>query len=1431
MSSKAALKAVRAALESKDYQGAAEKAQALVNQDPQNYHAHVFLGLANDKLNRNDSSETAYITATRIKADDKAAWQGLLSLYDRQGGDKLDSYHQVVIQLGNIFANNDERERCQDLVNKYAKLAASHGSKAQRKSSLMLQLPSSPLYDFLEGRLPHPSHTYLRLIELTEGEEREFINREIGERRTRLGARIDKVTQEVKREAFEKSALDQLYRGIVDWTNDDDVRRRYEEKLFERAYEDLCVSPADQKEEKKKLVFKAAQDMVIIKHPFEPAWKVFLTWQDVQNYAEYDVGHLREYVEFFPESGISKILKGFLSSELSPFPNEPHSEEKAPGENKKRNKPAAENDVEVDLAENDVQADKVTAAQDRLILMVEGLESAGNSIIAHRIMSDLYLHLEEYESVVNVARKGLSTIKDLTKACGVKIPNTADALNIALANALIHHQAPRHHTEAKIIFNSILERFPLSCTCLLGVGLILKEDQDYAEAVDFLRRALERDTSNLTIRGELAWCEALNGDLQAGLDRLQGVLEDSKETQPENREFAAEILYRIGFCQWELDPSLAARKDRKGAYSSLFASIQANMNFAPAYTILGFYFADYKKDKARARRCFHKAFELSTSEIEAAERLAKAFADSQEWDLVEAVATRVIESGKAKPSPGSKRRGFSWPYAALGTVQINKQQYSKSIVSFQAALRLAPNDYHSWVGLAESYHHSGRYIAATKAFEYAKTLEPNLSEKEQENVWFSRYMLANVRRELGEYDEAISSYDQVLISRPGDIGVSIALLQTLTESSAKSLGLGLFNDSAELACRAINLAHTLAHVQTDIFNLWKAVGDAYSHFSHMKSKLVKLSPSDCKTLLSINLDPTAFDSMTEIDGIGADWLQTDLTEETVPANFYGQAAILAYKRALHVSVHDPHAQAIAWYNLGWAEHLAYREAQSDSAQKGKKSRKFLKAAMQCFKRAIELEAGNADFWNSLGVVTTTMSPKVAQHAFVRSLHLNDRNASVWTNLGALYLIHNDIQLANDSFTRAQSTDPDYAQAWVGQGILALLVGEIKEARGIFEHAFEISNSSEILPKRQYALTLFDHLLVNPSASHEVSELIQPFFALHQLCSQNPSDLPFVHLSALLAERMGETADAENSLQAVCAGMEAEFEETESTSSLSKYAQANADLARVLLARHAYEEAAEKAELALSLSGEEDAEKFDPETCRKLRLSAHLTAGLAFYYTQSWDQAIDMFRDALQEANNAPDVVCLLAQVLWAKGGEEDRSVAREQLFACLENNDGHIGATVLLGAISILDKDSEAVDAIESDLNSLTTREDVNLHEAAKLVKLRSAISALGFNAHADVPEDLRRTAQASSAIMISPAQPAGWMELSAATQDPDVAEMTVECALQSVPPRGKLEASELSKAYAQSGKMIDSLRAIMISPSTSTGWEELDYHLSTLAV
>lgn len=210
-----------------------------------------------------------------------------------------------------------------------------------------------------------------------------------------------------------------------------------------------------------------------------------------------------------------------------------------------------------------------------------------------------------------------------------------------------------------------------------------------------------------------------------------------------------------------------------------------------------------------------------------------------------------------------------------------------------------------------------------------------------------------------------------------------------------------------------------------------------------------------------------------------------------------------------------------------------------------------------------------------------------------------------------------------------------------------------------------------------------------------------------------------------------------------------------------------------------------------------------------------------------DQAIDMFRDALQEAENDPDVICLLAQVLWAKGGEEERNVAREQLFDSVEKHPDHIGAVTLLGAIALLDGDEDAIEAVRADLEIMRTRDDIEIHDRTRVVKLLSAISAMGLSAEGDMPETERLTVEASRAVMLAPGQPQGWMELNAATGELHTATMAVKTALRNVPPQGGLDADDLCEAYVQTGTIGNSLRAIMLAPWKAEGWEGLDDSLS----
>jgi superkiller protein 3 len=1372
----------------------------------------LFLGFALSKQNKNADAEKAYESATKLKPSDPQAWQGLIQLYEKQGSEKLELYQNAALRLAEIYQTADDKYKCQVVVDTFIGFAKNQGTRLQFKKAQEIMLPTSPIYDYLEGRIPHPSYTYQIMAQITEFEEKERINKDIGERRTRLGAKIGQVTVEVKREVLRDSDLEQLYEKIIDWSNDDEIRRQYEEKLLQRCLEALTVLPhGEQKVDKRNKVLKLANDMVIIKHPHRLAWDIAIEWKDPENIQELDVNILREYCMAFPTSGLAQVLRGFLSSEISPFPKPP--------------RPPAPTDTTSDESEDDedegggVSLDGPALLEDRLLIMTDGMADSGKSILAHRLMGEYYHFLEEYESVVELMRNGRCLVMEEANKIGLKFENSSESMTALLATALVFYQSPKNHPEAKNLFDGLLARNPTSTPALIGIGLIYEEEEDYPAAIDFLERALKRDSNNLRIKTESAWVKALNGDYAQGKNELEDSISKIDAKDPKMRELLAQTQYRIGVCLWNIDTSKAARKDRSGAYSFFLAALKSNLNFAPAYTSLGIYYADYSKDKKRSRKCFQKAFELSSSEVEAAERLARIFAEQGEWELVEVVAQRVVDSGKVRPSPGSKKKGVSWPFAALGVAELNKQDYAKSIVSFQSALRITPSDYHCWVGLGESYHNSGRYIAATKAFQQAEKFEQGVEQQKSGETWFAKHMLANVKRELGDYDEAIEGYKGVLEGRPAESGVAIALIQALVESAWDSIEKGLFGHAVQRATETIDAALDLVGSRSDAFNLWRAVGDACSIFTWVQSHISHFPHAKVKQLLQTGDDKNAYSVFDDVDGVGVDiafanGLYSADEEDGLNLTRCFQSAILSHKRAIHASAHDMHAQAVAYYNLGWAEHRAHVCVGPDLKNR---STRYLKAAVRCFKRSIELEAGNSEFWNALGVVTSELNPKVAQHSCVRSLFLNERSAQTWTNLGTLYLLQNDFGLANDAFTRAQSSDPDFAHAWVGQGLLALLMtGDMKEANLLFTHAMEISESSSLITQRQYAQSTFDQILASKTPS-SITELVQPLFALNQLQSMAPADLMYQHLSTLFLERINNIPSAVAALSKICTTVEADYEVTESPSSLSRFALAKADLARSQLSAGSYADAIDNGETALQLSAEDAGNELSAEARQKCRLSAHLTVGLAHYYSEEPETALQYFLPALEESNGNPDAVCLLAQVLWAKGDEESRNKARDHLFDCVETHPEHVQSVLLLGIIAILDQDIESLEAVTASLQDLRATSTISDRAQGQVGEVLRAIAALsGDSSEKEVLTEIQTD------VFLHPSLPHGWGRLSEIEGDEYAAEMALKTALKAVPPRGELEAGDLVRAFGGTGNVGDAQRGVMVAPWEKEGWVAL---------
>ena len=982
-----------------------------------------------------------------------------------------------------------------------------------------------------------------------------------------------------------------------------------------------------------------------------------------------------------------------------------------------------------------------------------------------------------------------------------------------LATALVYYQSPKNHPEAQSLFDSILTRKLEHTAALLGVGLINEEQEQYEEASSFLDKALRRAPQNLQIVAEAAWCQFLKGDTKDGIRNLQKCFGSITAEKQQRRDLRAVVSYRIGKSLWDSNTDRKARKDRQGPYANFLDAIKSNPSFAPPYTALGLYYESYGKDNKRSRQCFQKAFELSASEIIAAEHLARDFAAISEWDIVEVVAQRAIDSGAVRPAPGSKRKPVSWPFSAMAIAQMNKLDFPEAVHSFQAALRILPSDYHAWIGLGESYLSSGRYNAASRALEQAESLADKSMSDE---AWFARYMHANVHRELGEYDKAIEYYLDAAKSRPKDYGVYMALLETFIESASQCLQTGYFGQSSSMAKKALSVGIEVSDILANGTSFWKVIGDACSICARIPAYSDQAPLDHVKALIESYTSQRAEDLTSGIDQITLESLDPS-TEQSAAARCFC-AAVMAHKCAINASSSDFHGQSVAWYNLGWVEHHTYLFAAATASEDTPSTfSQCAKASVRCFKRAIELEAANPEFWNALGVVTTRLNPKVAQHSFIRSLHINERSSRTWVNLGALHLEHYDYELAHEAFSRAQSNDPDYVDAWLGEGMIALGFGDAAEALIHFKHAFEIADASDTAAKSRYAASAFDDLAKQSSSPKEgLSSLINPIFALQQTISQSSGLVPYRHLLALLQERAGDNESAVTHLTDVCSTLEAEYESSESISTLCRFIRSKCDLARNQLALKDFESAAENSSAAIDLSDELGNEGPHAKERLNIRLSAHLSAGLANYYSGDMSSSLQMFRQALDESDGNPDIICLLAKVLWAEGGDEERGAAKEQLLSCLEHHPGNAGAMTALGAMSALDGDETTYEAIVEDLQALRTSGDLTSEDREQVELLLTA--TVTKTEESGQTESANRD-ELTRSVMMFPDKPQGWSRLADETSDAQITNMALLTAEQNLAPHGRVSADKLSEAFSRTDCLPDMQRAIMLCPWAADNW------------
>lgn len=255
-------------------------------------------------------------------------------------------------------------------------------------------------------------------------------------------------------------------------------------------------------------------------------------------------------------------------------------------------------------------------------------------------------------------------------------------LEANLAIALTHLNPPLQHTRALRLLDSLLRRRPGDLRCLLARAYIYEHAERWQEANDHFER-IHTETTDAIVkfetRAEKAWCLGnIPGQAQNALEELHAVATEMDQNAEIDRIDKAQAWWRYGQCS----RLVRDEEHQLAAFDAFNASILRDNTYSPSFTSLGFYYTQdiSPPDEDSATRCFQRAFELDEREEVAARMLAEAYSETEDWDLVEAIARRLVRNlhaGQGKygvvetPAAGSlSAKKYGWAWKAIGMADL-----------------------------------------------------------------------------------------------------------------------------------------------------------------------------------------------------------------------------------------------------------------------------------------------------------------------------------------------------------------------------------------------------------------------------------------------------------------------------------------------------------------------------------------------------------------------------------------------------------------------------------------------------------------------------------------------------------------------------------------------------------------------------------------
>ncbi|CAF0867411.1 unnamed protein product [Adineta ricciae] len=449
-----------------------------------------------------------------------------------------------------------------------------------------------------------------------------------------------------------------------------------------------------------------------------------------------------------------------------------------------------------------------------------------------------------------------------------------------------------------------------------------------------------------------------------------------------------------------------------------------------SYACLSLYYKEIEESLPEALAYSKRAFELNENiesvQINYVDHLLQAEQIADALDVLERIL--AIDSTK------------TWAQFRLGLVSLRLNNIHNAVKSLQIVSRRPNASGASWSALGDAHFHTNNLKTALSCYNKARSLESE--------TLYSLTRQACAMTLLGRYNEAITLFDKVigqspkyLLARKGKGEAHYYLAIHL---------IGRYRDQAAVQQiqQSLTAFNDALCLQSGYACLWKKYGDACMLLHSVNDDLIDIQ----LPLLSERLDGSKIKDVNNCVHLK----KIDLL----------QRAQKCYMQAIRLKSRS----AVYWSALAQCVYIQARYRSNDQ--------QLFTLALEYMKVAVSLKSNDYLLWNALGVIAAhpvINESGFAQHCFFKSLQLQ-RSAIAYANLGFLYYRHENLQLANKAFSKAQQTDPMYPLAWIGQALFAEKIDH-NESIDLYRHCVDLSNHCQGLYGYGKVIA---HLLVKPT---------------------------------------------------------------------------------------------------------------------------------------------------------------------------------------------------------------------------------------------------------------------------------------------------------------------------------------------------------------